>query len=97
MLWPFPPPPVIVLAFAALNGSNWGYGQHNTGGKGRPMADETKTNAAVADCLAAIALSSDPLTTINEFCFALVRQKDWTDAEVTVVQRRVRRALYSPH
>ena len=60
------------------------------------MADEAKIDAAVADCLAAIARSRGPQATINEFCAALAHEKDWSNAEVAIVQLRVRRTLYAP-
>lgn len=60
------------------------------------MADEDRINAAVVECLAAIARSSDPQATINEFCAALAKHKYWNYADVAIVQLRVRRTLYAP-
>ena len=60
------------------------------------MADEAQIIAAVTDCLAAIAFTTDPKATIDEFCATLTAKGTWTVVELTIVQLRVRRALYAP-
>ena len=61
------------------------------------MADDAQIAAAVADGAAAVARSSDPQATINEFCFALASAKEWSTADVAIVQLRLRRTLYTPN
>lgn len=51
---------------------------------------------ATAECLAAVQHSSDPKATINEFRAVLMHHKGWSELEVAVVARRVRRSLYPP-
>lgn len=61
------------------------------------MVDKAEIERAVADCTASLGGSSDPKATINEYCAALAREKTWTEADVAIVQLRLRRALDEPH